>query len=86
MIGRGPSAAATASKSLRPGPGTQVPLLGGGGGGRHVPRGLEPPEVIDAQEIHEGEAAPEALDPEAIAIGGEPLPAIEGVSPPLSRG
>src|SRR2546428_458217 len=53
---------------------------------RDLPVGLEPAEVVEADEVHEPERGAEALDPPRVAGPVHLLPAVERVAPELAGG
>ena len=83
MIGSSPSAALIASKSAAPGPLTQWPLLRGRLGRGDLPGGLEPPEMVDAHDVHDRQRALDPLDPPAVAVLRHHVPAVVRIAPAL---
>ena len=85
MIGFSPSARRIARKRASPGAGTHRPFSAVGSPGLHLPVGREAPEVVDPDDVCEPEVLAEALDPPAVAVLREDVPAVERVPPELAR-
>src|SRR5262249_15539060 len=68
-----------AARSLHP-----AAMFRGGGLGRHLPAGDEPPEVVEAQDIDELQRLAHALDPPGEALVAVPCPRVERVAPELT--
>src|ERR1035441_1327450 len=53
---------------------------------RYLPIRFKAAEVVEPHHIEHGEGCAKALDPPLISIGGQQVPAINRISPKLSRG
>ena len=83
ITGSSPSSRSAARKTAAPGPGLPVPLACGLGGCRHGPVAGEAAEVVDPEDVDEGERPPQALDPPAVALSRQRVPVVERVAPLL---